>query len=109
MPFMLHFGEDALPCSGGTPAIELSLFVESNLTTDEIMDLGRRIAERHGLNTFGPLDRRGTADWFERAIAGSITPADATRYVRELERRKLEGEPLVRAFAAAGSAAALRS
>ena len=96
MPFMLHFGEDALPCSGGTPAIELTLFVHANLTTDEILNLGRRIAERHHLNTFGPLDRKNTIAWFEATIAGSIAPSDATRYVRELERRKLAGEPLVR-------------
>ena len=97
MPFRLHFGEEALPCSGGTPAIELTLFAVGNLTTDEILNLGRRIAEHHQFNTFGPLDRKETLSWFEVTIAGSIAPEDATRYVRELERRKLAGEPLVRA------------
>jgi len=73
----------------------LTSFVEANLDTDEIMSLGRRIADHHGLNTFGPLDRKHTVTWFRDAIAGSIAADDATRYLRELERRMLMAEPFV--------------
>jgi hypothetical protein len=103
MSYVLHFGDDALPCPGGTPAVNLTVFVEAHLTTGEIIQLGRRIAEHHGLNTYGPLDRKSTVAWFEAAIADCIEPADATTYLRELERRMLAGEPFV--MSAAGSVA----
>ena len=102
LPCSQHFGADALSCYGATPADELTTFVGAFLTTDEIMDLGRRIAGRHGLNTFGPLDRRNTMSWFRTAIACAVLEADATRYLHELERRQHQGEPLVRALVVAG-------
>ena len=88
-----------MPCSGGTPSDKLTAFVEAQLTTGEIIDLGRRIAERHGLNTFGPLDRKNTVAWFEVAIAECIDPEDAAKYLRELERRMVAGESFIRAVA----------
>ena len=74
----------------------LSEFVTYHLTRVEIVALGQQIARKHGHVLKPPRDRRLAGAWFAGYIAKSLSRPDALKYLKELRRRKEEGDALLR-------------